>query len=157
MIKFTRLLPLAFGLWCLPLTSCATIISGTSQAVSIDSNVEGATVAIEGNVVGATPFTGKIRRQKEAIALVSKDGYEAQPVTLTTSFNPVAVLSILWDWSTTDCLTGAVWDYAPNSSYVNLKPKGTSDDSFRRESSAKAFAMTFFGDLQIELCAGDGP
>ena len=63
---------------------CATIISGTTQAVSIDSNVPGATVAIEGNVVGVTPFSGKIKRQKEAIALVSHEGFTAQPLTLTT-------------------------------------------------------------------------
>lgn len=138
-------------------TSCATVISGTSQAITIDSNVQGADVKIEGNSVGVTPYSGKIKRQKEAIAFVSAAGYSAQSVTLTTSFNPVAILSIFWDYSTTDCLTGAVWEYSPNSYYVNLKPLETADSEFRRESTLKAFAMTYFPEIQVELAASGGP
>jgi len=136
--------------------SCATIISGTTQAVSIDSNVKGATVKIEGNLVGQTPFNGKIKRQREALAEVSAPGYAAQPITLTSSYNPVAILSIFWDYSTTDCLTGACWEYAPNTYYVNLKSEATSDAEFKRQSSLLAFSMTYFGDLSVELAAGDG-
>ena len=136
---------------------CATVISGTTQTVSIDSNVPGASVAIEGNAVGVTPFSGKIKRQKEAVALVSHDGFVSQHLNLTTSFNPMAILSIFWDYSTTDCLTGACWEYAPNSYYVKLLPEGTTVAEFRREASLVAFAMTYFGDLQTELVAGQGP
>ena len=138
-------------------SSCATIISGTTQAISIDSNVPGASVSIEGNAVGVTPFSSKIKRQKEAVAMVSAEGYTAQHITLTTSFNPVAVLSIVWDYSTTDCLTGACWEYAPNSYYVQLNPEGISAVDFRHEAALSAFAMTYFGDLQTELAAGSGP
>ena len=138
-------------------SSCATIISGTSQAITIDSNVDGATVHFEGNVVGTTPFTGKVPRKKEAVATVTKDGYETQVLTLTSSFNPVAVLSIFWDYSTTDCLTGACWEYAPNSYYVDLKPKDVTESAFRQSATVKAIAMTFHSDLQIELAAGWGP
>ncbi len=145
------------GLLGIALAGCATVISGTSQAVIIDSNVAGATVAIEGNTVGVTPFSGKIKRQKEAIALVSADGYVAQPVILTTTFNSVAILSIVWDYSTTDCLTGACWEYAPSSYYVKLAPVATAEADFRREASLVAFAMTYFGDIQTELAAGAGP
>lgn len=138
------------------LTGCASIISGTSQAITIDSNVPGATVSIEGNVVGVTPYSGKIPRKKESIAIVSKAGYTSQPITLTTSFNPVAILSIFWDYSTTDCITGAVWEYAPNSYYANLRPAGTSYQKFERDTQLKAFAMTYHGDFQAELVAGSG-
>lgn len=158
--RFGHLAALFFCVLSFP--SCATIISGSSQAVSIDSNVEGADVAIEGNHVGATPFTGKIKRQKEAVVLVSAPGYQSQPLVLTTSFNAVSLLDILGYYlgffsTTTDCLTGAVWEYSPNSYYVNLKPKGAADSGFRSESSVMAYAMTFFGDLEIEIAAGDGP
>ena len=152
-LPLTALLALAASMT----LGCATLISGTSQAISIDSNVPGASVVIEGNLVGHTPFSGKIKRQREAVALVSHKGYGAQPLTLTTSFNPVAILSIVWDYSTTDCLTGACWEYAPNSYYVDLAPEGTADADFRREASLMAFAMTYFGDLQTELAAGVGP
>jgi hypothetical protein len=138
------------------LTGCASIISGTSQAVTIDSNVQGATVAIEGNVVGQTPFSGKIPRKRESVALVSKPGYTAQPVVLTTSFNPVAILSIVWDYSTTDCLTGACWEYAPSTYYVNLRPATSSMELFRRDSELKAFAMTYYSAIKTELATGSG-
>lgn len=138
------------------LAGCASIISGTSQAVTIDSNVQGATVAIEGNVVGQTPFSGKIPRKRESVAMVSKPGYVAQSVVLTTSFNPVAILSIVWDYSTTDCLTGACWEYAPSTYYVNLRPATSSVEMFRRDSELKAFAMTYYPAIKAELASGFG-
>lgn len=137
-------------------SGCASIISGTSQAVTIDSNVQGATVAIEGNIVGQTPFSGKIPRKRESVALVSKPGYAAQPVVLTTSFNPVAILSLFWDYSTTDCLTGACWEYAPSTYYVNLRPSTSSVEQFRRDSELKAFAMTYYSAIKTELASGSG-
>ena len=69
----------------------------------------------------------------------------------------MAILSIVWDYSTTDCLTGACWEYAPSSYYVKLLPEGTAEADFKREASLVAFAMTYFGDLQTELVAGQGP
>ncbi len=139
------------------LLGCATISTGTTQAITIDSNIKGADVQIEGNHVGVTPFSGKIKRQKDAIAMVTMDGYAPQAIPLTTSFNSVAVLNIFWDLSTTDFLTGAVWEYAPNSYYANLKPSGMADASFKQQTTAIAFAMTYFGNIKTELVAGRGP
>lgn len=157
MVKFPRNLAIVFALLSPFLLSCATIITGTTQAVTIDSNMKGADVKIDGNHVGVTPFSGKIRRQKEAIAMVSMDGYSSQAIPLTSSFNSVAVLNIFWDLSTTDFITGAVWEYAPSSYYANLKPSGVTDASFKQQTTAIAFAMTYFGDIQTELVAGGGP
>jgi len=138
------------------LAGCATIISGTSQAVSIDSNISGATVSVEGSQVGVTPFSGKIPRKRESVAVISKPGYGTQSLTLTTSYNPVAILSIFWDYSTTDCLTGACWEYAPNNYYVNLRTASTTDSNFRKDSELKAFAMTYFNSLRSEIIVGSG-
>lgn len=149
--------PILLTLLAVAFSGCASIISGTNQAVTIDSNVQGATVSIEGNNVGVTPYSGKIARKKESIAVVSKTGYVSQPVTLTTSFNPLTILSICcWDLGTTDCITGACWEYAPNSYYVNLRPAGSSLNQFQRDTQLKAFAMTYHGDFQTELAAGAG-
>lgn len=139
------------------ITGCATVFSGTTQAISIDSNVHGASIAIDGNVIGVTPFAGKLQRRKDSIAIISKTGYTSQPVALSTTFNPLAIISILcWDLGTTDCLTGACWEYAPGSYYVNLRPAGTSMNEFQRDTQLKAFAMTYYGDLKTELAAGAG-
>jgi hypothetical protein len=139
------------------LSGCASVFSGTSQAISIDSNIQGASIAIDGNVIGVTPFAGKVPRRKDSIAIISKAGYASQPVALSTTFNPLAIVSILcWDLGTTDCLTGACWEYAPASYYVNLRPAGSSLNEFQRDTQLKAFAMTYHGDLQTELAAGTG-
>ena len=148
---------LAAALCLFTASSCATIIDGTTQAITIDSNVEGASVAVNGSSVGVTPWTGQIKRMRSGTALVSMEGYSAETLSLTTSYNTTALLSIFWDYSTTDFLTGAVWEYAPSSYYANLKSTSSSDADFRRESSLKALAMTYFGDLQTELAAGNGP
>ncbi len=137
--------------------SCATVISGTSQAITIDSDIKGATVNFEGQNVGVTPFAGKVKRQRDAVVMVSKDGYATQTVVLTSAFNPVTVLSIFWDFSTTDLLTGACWEYAPSSYYVSLRSDGTSSAEFKESASKMAFAMTYFNDLQLEVRVGDGP
>ena len=138
------------------LASCATIISGTSQAVTIDSNVSGATVVIDGSSVGTTPFSGKVRRRRETIGMVRKEGYVAQSFTMSSSYNPVALLSIFWDYSTTDFLTGAVWEYSPSQYYIELVPQGGNASLFRERTTLKAVAMTFHSDLLVELAAGEG-
>ena len=153
----TNFRTLAATLFLFALSSCATVIDGTTQAITIDSNVPGSTVAIEGNMVGVTPWTGQIKRQRQSVAMISKDGYSTQTIQLTTSYNTTALLSIIWDYSTTDFLTGAAWEYAPNSYYANMKQEGVAEADFQRESSLMAFAMTYFGDLQTELAAGNGP
>jgi len=137
--------------------SCATVISGTTQAITIDSDIKGATVNIEGQNVGVTPYSGKIKRQRDAVVMVSKDGYATQTVVLTSAFNPVAVLSIFWDLSTTDLISGACWEYAPSSYYVSLRSDGTSSAEFKESASKMAFAMTYFNDIQLEVRVGDGP
>lgn len=138
------------------LASCATIISGTSQAVTIDSNVAGATVVIDGSSVGTTPFSGKVRRRRETIGMVRKEGYVAQSFTMSSSYNPVALLSIFWDYSTTDFLTGAVWEYSPSQYYIELVPQEGNASLFRERTTLKAVAMTFHSDLLVELAAGEG-
>ena len=114
-------------------------------------------MTIDGNVVGTTPFAGKIPRRKDSIAMISKTGYVSQPVALSTTFNPLTIISMVcWDLGTTDCLTGACWEYAPSSYYVNLRPAGASNQQFQRDSQLKAFAMTYHGEFQSELAAGMG-
>jgi hypothetical protein len=55
--------------------SCATIIKGTSQEVTINSNVPGALIELNGVEIGRTPFTGKIKKHKKEFLKVSKPGY----------------------------------------------------------------------------------
>ena len=55
---------LAFSLL---LTSCATIFTGTTQRVSIDSNPQGAEIIIDGQKEGKTPAKVKMDRELDAL------------------------------------------------------------------------------------------
>jgi hypothetical protein len=54
---------------------CATIIKGTNQEVTINSNVPDALIELNGVEIGRTPFTGKIKKHKREFLKVSKPGY----------------------------------------------------------------------------------
>ncbi len=57
-------------------TGCATIISGKSQTISVNANVEGADVMFNEQPLGKTPLVVKLKRGQEGTLSVQKDGYE---------------------------------------------------------------------------------
>jgi hypothetical protein len=73
MKKFLK--PFALVLSTILFASCATITKGTSQEVTINSNVPGALIELNGTEIGRTPFTGKIKKHKKEFLKVSKSGY----------------------------------------------------------------------------------
>lgn len=142
------------------LAGCASIVAGTSQVVSINANVQGATVAINGSQVGVTPFTGSIARGKDTTVTVSKAGYQPQTITLSTKIEPIFFGNIIFGGllgSTTDLATGALFEYAPSSYYVNLTA-GTamSQQEFIRDTELKCYVMTNAAAIRAELAEGAG-
>ena len=102
------------------LASCATILSGSQDAVSFDSEPRGAQIIVDGTVLGVTPLTVNLKRNKYKQVEVRLDGYKVQTRPLSTSYDPVALINIVWDWSTTDVLTGNAFEYEPSSYYFRL-------------------------------------
>ncbi|MFA5518371.1 MAG: PEGA domain-containing protein [Spirochaetota bacterium] len=105
---------------------CSTIMNGTSQMVSVNSDIEEADVLVNGNKVGKTPFSGKIKRSSKTVITVQKEGYSPVNVTphteLPSAFWGNIILGGFFG-STTDYASGAVNEYTPNTFYVNLKKK----------------------------------
>ena len=70
------------------MTSCATIFTGTTDDVYINSNPSGAEIYIDGLKVGKTPATLTIKRpglsDKEVV--LKLDGYERRTFILKKSF-----------------------------------------------------------------------
>jgi len=67
---------------------CATIFSGKTQRLSINSNVPGAIIKIDGQVVGQTPFLGEMPKSKKnrTITVEARDyGSQSQPMTAKTN------------------------------------------------------------------------
>ncbi|MGZ3790560.1 MAG: PEGA domain-containing protein [Bacteriovorax sp.] len=107
----------------LTLASCSSIIKGKSQLVSIDSNVKGADVIINGKTIGQTPFTGPIERDSSSTITVKKEGYTSKTITPTTEVEPVFWGNILCGGgvgSSTDLSTGAMYKYAPSTFQIDL-------------------------------------
>jgi hypothetical protein len=95
---------------------CASIVNGTTQVVTIDSNVRGAEVAVDGAVVGRTPYTGPIKRGSSTTVRVTNPGYQPKTITLSTEVEPIFWGNIIlggFFGSTTDAGTGAMYKYAP--------------------------------------------
>lgn len=102
----------------------ATIIDGTDQTITFNSMPDSAKVAIDGVLHCTTPCSLKLDRESDDKNIsFSKDGYDTVTIPLTSSYNGVAVLSILWDYSTTDLLSGAAFQYDQSNVMVELKAK----------------------------------
>lgn len=111
------------GLVGLLLSGCASIISGTSQDLTFNSNPEGAKVYLDGKVVGVTPFTFAAQKNKYDTMRIEKKGFVSINRDLNKKFDGVAMINIFWDLSTTDAITGAVFKYEENSYFIEMTPK----------------------------------
>jgi len=105
------------------LSGCATIISGDTETVTFNSSPEGADVYIDGSIVGKTPLSIVLEKNKKDVVMLKKEGYQSVTRDLTKSYDSITMLSIFWDLSTTDFLTGAAMEYAPKSYYIELREK----------------------------------
>lgn len=103
------------------LFASATIFHGTTQNISINSDPEGAEVYVDGQLMGTTPVTLTLKKGKYKTIEIRKKCYKPVTLTFQKSFDPVAILNIFWDLSTTDFLTGALWEYSPNHYFVKLQ------------------------------------
>ena len=108
------------------LGGCASVISGSSQWITVESNVRGAKVSVDGVAVGKTPFEGQVPRGKNVLA-VEKPGYIKEQVQLKSETTSTFWANIIWGGlpgSTTDAATGAMHTYTNDAFVVNLMAYG---------------------------------
>lgn len=102
----------------------ATIFKGTSQAITIDSEPEGARVYVDGQLRGITPLSINMNKSLSTHEIrIRKDGYKDVVRIMEKKYDPIAILDIIWDLSTTDMLTGAAFEYSPNNYMIQLEKK----------------------------------
>ncbi len=102
-------------------TGCATMLSGTKQAVTIDSYPQGAPVRI-GHQTGITPVTFHVSKGKDhTVEFSHVSGTRIMPlersVDRMTFFN---FIPPLWPGFLVDALTGALTHYDPDVVYVDF-------------------------------------
>lgn len=114
---------IAVALFVMMLSGCASIISGTNQDITFDSNPQGAKVYLNGMIMGTTPFTFNAKKNKFNSLRVEKEGYASISRSVSKSYDPVALINVFWDLSTTDVLTGAIVKYDENNYFFDLQPQ----------------------------------
>jgi len=100
------------------LPSCATLFTGTTDNVYIQSQPEGAKIYVEGLDMGTTPATIPIKRPglSDKQVTLRLEGYEDRIFLLQSEFNAVSILNLfgLIGWGI-DIATGAIKKYSPRS------------------------------------------
>lgn len=111
------------------LTSCASILRGTKQTVTITSQPTGAEVLVDGISRGVTPLTIKLKKNSYDTIMVKKKGYNTQTRPLEKSYDSIALLNIFWDSSTTDMISGAAYEYEPSNYHFKLEKESNTTAS----------------------------
>jgi hypothetical protein len=120
---------------------CASIISGRTSQVKIDSHPRGAHVSVrdhEGSQVAqaSTPATVELKRGRTWLrparytATISKPGYQPAQVPIRSTLNPWLFGNIILGGPVglaVDGTTGAGWKPKPNEIVQHLQPLGEYD------------------------------
>lgn len=139
-------------------TGCATIVSGTTQLMTVNSNVDGADIYLDDNKIGTTPYTGEVKKNRKTLR-VELEGYQTETLALSKSLEP-------WFWgniiiggtigSITDFATGAAFQYAPASYRVELQSAGQSAADFQKQVRVVWFAMIYIDEISRDISQGGG-
>ncbi|WP_303918031.1 PEGA domain-containing protein [Draconibacterium sediminis] len=104
-------------------SSCATIISGSRQNVTIASTPSAADVYINGVDMGKTPVTKNLKRNQEYTVLIELEGYLPYETLLTKEFNAWYLGNILIGGLIgliIDPITGAIYKLSPQDLHARL-------------------------------------
>ena len=137
---------------------CATVVSGTTQMMTISSNVEGAEIFLDGEKIGTTPFTGAVPKNKSAVR-VEAEGYQGENLSLSKSIDPMFFGNIIIGGtlgSITDFATGAAFQYAPSTYQVELRARSQSEQAYRGQLATRKFAMLYANEISQDVAAGGG-
>jgi PEGA domain len=141
---------------------CASIISGTTQLISVNSNVDGAQVVMNGQTLGKTPLTTQVKRGEQGTLTVEADGYTPFTFALNKKINNVFWVNIFCGGlfgSSTDYSTGAMYEYEPSTFFAQLQPENSKkadlDLLYRRE-AMRRFVLMNHEAVVHELSQGDG-
>ena len=107
---------MAFSALAVVLAGCATMVFGTEQEVSVNTNPIGASVQFSNGVSCSSPCSIKAKRDQSLLITISKSGCQTQTVTMipTLSGGGVILGGII------DYGTGAVYNLQPNPITVTL-------------------------------------
>jgi hypothetical protein len=105
-------------------SSCATVFTGSKQAVTFNSYPQGADIEVDGINRGVTPAAVKLKKgfNGQTVTL-KKEGFDPKIFQPETSFNSVAIINLfsIIGWGI-DAATGAMMKYDPKVYEIKLQP-----------------------------------
>jgi hypothetical protein len=110
-------------------SSCATIMLGTTQEVSISSNPTGALVTNNGLQLGKTPVVADLKRKGNHRIKIELEGYQPYEVMLSRSTSGWVFGNIIFGGIPgliVDVVTGAMYILKPEQIQAELKKQGAS-------------------------------
>ena len=157
-LRFIRLLVICASSM---VVACASLVNGTTQAITVNSNVMDAQVLFNGQVIGRTPLTMKVRRGGGRLT-VQKPGYAPHTVHLQSNVSG-------WFWaniisggtlgSSTDWASGGMYEYSPDSFFASLVPEeGHEYDVLNGPKDAELlhYCMVNYERLAHDIAVGAG-
>lgn len=146
-------------------SGCASIVTGTTQEMTFNSNPDGALVTVNGREVGKTPVVIQMKKGSPVPLTFSKAGYKTASFQMDTELNG-------WFWgnivcggllgSSTDGFSGAMHKYAPAQYMATLTPEEGGSTPIERQPSLtenqkiKDFVVISYSQLQGDLARGKG-
>lgn len=137
--------------------SCATIMQGSRQEVSIASTPTGAKVTVNGQEMGNTPLVAKLRRKDKHAVRIEMDGYAPYEMALSRSTSG-------WVWGNivfggipglaVDAITGGLYKLKPEQIEGTL---GANSVRVRQEKDVLVVAVVLRPDPSWERIATLAP
>lgn len=106
------------------LTSCATIMNSTTQQISVSSMPSGATVKLNGMLVGETPLSLDVKRKNGGVVRIEKEGYETAEIILVKKTNGWVFGNILFGGIPgliIDAIAGGMFTLKPETISVSMQ------------------------------------
>jgi len=108
-------------------TGCASILKGTTQAIPVNSDPDGADILVDGNLVGTTPSDVEFKRKRDHLVVIEKKNYQSKSVAVVKDVGGAVWGNILAGgligWGV-DAATGAQYNLTPKTIHVRLEPLG---------------------------------
>jgi hypothetical protein len=141
------MLPFALG-------ACATVVSGTKQKVSFDSNAKGAKVTLTSGETCNTPCKIKVKRKYDQRADFSHEGYQPTYVLLQSRLGGSTAGNLLLGGiigGVVDGTNGASNHLSPNPVNVRMVPVGEMGDAQLLDKKGKVVGTVAANNDKVKL------
>jgi hypothetical protein len=142
----------------LALAGCATVFRGTQQEVTVRTDPDSARIFVDGRLVGSGVASFNVKKTNGnnlPTIRVEEEGYRPQSFQLQNSFDNIALINLTFVYSwTTDFLTGAMFEYAPNSYMIQLIKD--QEVGFTEQQRMQQFVLSNAENIKRDIARGGG-